>query len=69
MMKSNVKKLAEQDESVLSSSGVPHTIIRTGELRDTPGGKQGFTFDKVHSTGFSFLRNTTLSHRHVIRMR
>ncbi|XP_058745420.1 uncharacterized protein LOC131618176 [Vicia villosa] len=46
MMKSNAKKLAEQDESVLSSSGVPFTIIRTGELRDTPGGKQGFTFDK-----------------------
>ncbi|KAK7294401.1 hypothetical protein RJT34_17290 [Clitoria ternatea] len=46
MMKNNVKKLAEQDESVLKSSGIPYTIIRTGALQDTPGGKQGFTFDK-----------------------
>lgn len=48
MMKSNAKKLAEKDESVLRSLGIPHTIIRTGELQDTPGGKQGFNFDKVH---------------------
>ncbi|XP_017407047.2 uncharacterized protein LOC108320199 isoform X1 [Vigna angularis] len=46
MMKSNAKKLAEQDESVLKISGVPYTIIRTGALQDTPGGKQGFTFDQ-----------------------
>ncbi|GAU28776.1 hypothetical protein TSUD_357620 [Trifolium subterraneum] len=46
MMKSNAKKLAEQDESVLKTSGIPYTIIRTGELQDTPGGQQGFTFDK-----------------------
>ncbi|KAK7349279.1 hypothetical protein VNO77_06525 [Canavalia gladiata] len=46
MMKSNAKKLAEQDESVLKSSGIPYTIIRTGALQDTPGGKQGFTFDE-----------------------
>lgn len=45
-MKSNAKKLAEQDESVLITSGIPYTIIRTGLLQDTPGGKQGFTFDK-----------------------
>ncbi|KEH18444.1 uncharacterized protein At5g02240 isoform X1 [Medicago truncatula] len=52
MMKNNAKKLAEQDESVLRSSGIPYTIIRTGELQDTPGGKQGFTFDKgVAATG------------------
>lgn len=46
MMKSNAKKLAEQDESVLKISGIPYTIIRTGALQDTPGGKQGFTFDE-----------------------
>ncbi|WJX92188.1 hypothetical protein P8452_73866 [Trifolium repens] len=46
MMKSNAKKLAEQDESVLKTSGIPYTVIRTGELQDTPGGQQGFTFDK-----------------------
>ncbi|QCE02420.1 hypothetical protein DEO72_LG8g432 [Vigna unguiculata] len=46
MMKSNAKKLAEQDESVLKTSGIPYTIIRTGALQDTPGGKQGFTFDQ-----------------------
>jgi hypothetical protein len=51
VMKSNAKKLAEQDESVLNTSGIPYTIIRTGELQDTPGGQQGFTFDKVQITG------------------
>lgn len=50
MMKSNARKLAEQDESALVTSGIPYTIIRTGALQDTPGGKQGFTFDKVHTT-------------------
>lgn len=55
MMKNNAKKLAEQDESVLRSSGIPYTIIRTGELQDTPGGKQGFTFDKVQSISFNFF--------------
>lgn len=49
LMKSNAKKLAEQDESVLMTSGIPYTIIRTGELQNTPGGKQGFTFDKVRT--------------------
>ncbi|XP_057455112.1 uncharacterized protein At2g37660, chloroplastic [Lotus japonicus] len=46
MMKSNARKLVEQDESALVTSGIPYTIIRTGALQDTPGGKQGFTFDK-----------------------
>ncbi|XP_027336511.1 uncharacterized protein LOC113850252 [Abrus precatorius] len=46
MIKSNAKKLAEQDESILKTSGIPYTIIRTGALQDTPGGKQGFTFDE-----------------------
>jgi hypothetical protein len=55
MMKSNAKKLAEQDESVLKTSGIPYTVIRTGELQDTPGGQQGFTFDKVQITNFNFF--------------
>ncbi|KAJ1420371.1 hypothetical protein SESBI_14508 [Sesbania bispinosa] len=46
MMKGNAKKLAEEDESVLMTLGIPYTIIRTGVLQNTPGGKQGFTFDK-----------------------
>lgn len=60
-MKSNAKKLAEQDESVLMTSGIPYTIIRTGVLQDTPGGKQGFTFDEVQITDldFFFLMNKT----------
>lgn len=55
MMKSNEKKLAEQDESVLMTSGIPYTIIRTAELQNTPGGKQGFTFDMVQTTSFIFF--------------
>lgn len=54
MMKSNAKKLAEQDESVLMTSGIPYTIIRTGVLQDKPGGMQGFTFDKVKITCIDF---------------
>ncbi|KAF7843582.1 uncharacterized protein G2W53_000487 [Senna tora] len=46
LMKSNAKKLAEQDESALANSGIPYTIIRAGLLQDTPGGKQGFTFEE-----------------------
>ncbi|KAK7255691.1 hypothetical protein RIF29_29110 [Crotalaria pallida] len=46
LMKSNAKKLAEQDESVLKTSGIPYTVIRTGALQDTPGGKEGFNFDE-----------------------
>ncbi|KAG6782259.1 hypothetical protein POTOM_011653 [Populus tomentosa] len=46
LMKNNARKLAEQDESTLVSSGIPYTIIRVGMLQDTPGGTQGFSFDK-----------------------
>ncbi|XP_073140350.1 uncharacterized protein [Henckelia pumila] len=45
-MNSNAKKLAEQDESVAKACGVPYTIIRTGDLKNTPGGKQGFSFEE-----------------------
>ncbi|KZV41860.1 hypothetical protein F511_36592 [Dorcoceras hygrometricum] len=43
---SNAKKQAEQDESVAKACGVPYTIIRTGVLKNTPGGKQGFSFEE-----------------------
>ncbi|XP_048318449.1 uncharacterized protein LOC107406386 isoform X2 [Ziziphus jujuba] len=45
-MKSNSRKLAEQDESVLVASGIPYTIIRAGLLKDSPGGTLGFSFEK-----------------------
>lgn len=47
LMKGNARKLAELDESMLMALGIPYTIIRTGMLRNTPGGKQGFRFDEV----------------------
>uniref|UniRef100_A0A2P2L770 Uncharacterized protein At2g37660ic n=1 Tax=Rhizophora mucronata TaxID=61149 RepID=A0A2P2L770_RHIMU len=47
LMTSNARKLAEQDESVLIASGIPHTIIRVGTLKNTPGSSQGFSFQKV----------------------
>uniref|UniRef100_A0A7N0RH45 NAD(P)-binding domain-containing protein n=1 Tax=Kalanchoe fedtschenkoi TaxID=63787 RepID=A0A7N0RH45_KALFE len=46
MFTGNAKKLAEQDESALINSGVPYTIVRTGVLKNTPGGTQGFSFEK-----------------------
>jgi hypothetical protein len=46
-MKNNARKLAEKDESTLVASGIPYTIIRVGMLQDTPGGTQGFSFEKV----------------------
>ncbi|EEF41007.1 uncharacterized protein LOC8284663 [Ricinus communis] len=46
MMKSNARKLTEQDESALVASGIPCTIIRVGMLQNTPGGTQGFNFEK-----------------------
>ncbi|KAK4410480.1 hypothetical protein Sango_0121000 [Sesamum angolense] len=46
VMNSNARKLAEQDENVVKSSGVPYSIIRTGLLKNTPGGQQGFCFEE-----------------------
>lgn len=48
-MKSNARKLAEQDESMLTASGIPYTIVRAGLLQSTPGGEQGFSFKKGSS--------------------
>ncbi|GAB4842623.1 hypothetical protein Ancab_012598 [Ancistrocladus abbreviatus] len=47
LMKSNSRKLAEQDESMVMASGIPYTIIRVGVLQNTPGGTQGFNFEEV----------------------
>ncbi|ESQ27924.1 hypothetical protein EUTSA_v10018914mg [Eutrema salsugineum] len=44
MMNNKAKKLAEGDENAVISSNVPYTIIRTGKLKDSPGGNQGFNF-------------------------
>lgn len=46
-MTSNARKLAEQDENALATSGVPYTIIRTGALKNAAGGQQGFDFKEV----------------------
>ncbi|KAL3618212.1 hypothetical protein CASFOL_038533 [Castilleja foliolosa] len=46
VINSNAKKLAEQDEDVAKASGVPYSIIRTGILKNIPGGQQGFCFDE-----------------------
>jgi hypothetical protein len=47
LMKSNARKLAEQDELMLIASGIPYTVIRAGLLESTPGGGQGFSFEEV----------------------
>ncbi|XP_047939979.1 uncharacterized sugar epimerase YhfK [Salvia hispanica] len=46
IMNSNARKLAKEDEDTVKASGVPYTIIRTGVLKNTPGGQQGFCFDE-----------------------
>ncbi|KAG8388418.1 hypothetical protein BUALT_Bualt02G0123800 [Buddleja alternifolia] len=46
VMISNARKLAEQDENLVKASGVPYSIIRTGVLKNTPGGQQGFCFEE-----------------------
>ncbi|KAL3840784.1 hypothetical protein ACJIZ3_025375 [Penstemon smallii] len=46
VLNSNARKLAEQDEDMVKVSGVPYTIIRTGVLKNTPGGQKGFSFEE-----------------------
>ncbi|XP_068336759.1 uncharacterized protein [Pyrus communis] len=46
LMKSNARKLAEQDESIMVASGIPYTVIRAGSLQNSPGGTQGFSFEQ-----------------------
>lgn len=47
IMKGNAIKKAEQQESVVMSSGIPYTIIRAGSLQNTQSGNQGFSFEEV----------------------
>nr|GEV13267.1 hypothetical protein [Tanacetum cinerariifolium] len=56
MINSNALKLAEQDESVLISSGIPHTIVRTGALTNDRGGKNGFNFKEGCSANGSLSK-------------
>ncbi|MQM19822.1 hypothetical protein Taro_052835, partial [Colocasia esculenta] len=52
LMNNKARKLAEQDEEAVVSSGIPYTIIRAALLQNTPGGNQGFSFKEgVASTG------------------
>ncbi|BBG98808.1 NAD(P)-binding Rossmann-fold superfamily protein [Prunus dulcis] len=46
LLKSNARKLAEQDESILVASGIPYTVIRAGLLQNSSGGTQGFSFEQ-----------------------
>lgn len=54
MINGNLKKIAERDEELVISSGIPYTIIRTGSLQSTPGGQQGFSFEEVLDSSFIF---------------
>lgn len=58
VINSNAKKSAEQDENLVKASGVPYSIIRTGVLKNTPGGQQGFCFEEVFLYIISFLHET-----------
>lgn len=58
IMKSNARKIAEQDENILKTSGVSYTIIRTGALKNAPGGQQGFSFMKVIKPVYLFAWKT-----------
>lgn len=55
-MNSNARKLAEQDESIVVSSGIPYTIIRTGLLTNDRGGKPGFNFEEGCTTNGSLSK-------------
>jgi hypothetical protein len=47
MINGNLKKIAERDEQLVVSSGIPYTIIRTASLQNMPGCQQGFNFKEV----------------------
>lgn len=44
LINSNARKLAEQDESIAMTSGIPYTIVKAASLQNVPGGNQGFSF-------------------------
>lgn len=54
MVNGNLKKIAERDEELVISSGIPYTIIRTGSLQSMPGGQRGFSFEEVLDSFFIF---------------
>lgn len=54
MINGNLKKIAEREEQLVISSGIPYTIIRTGSLQSTPSGQQGFSFKEVPECFFFF---------------
>ncbi|KAK9060528.1 hypothetical protein SSX86_021232 [Deinandra increscens subsp. villosa] len=56
IMNSNARNLAEQDESMVVSSGIPYTIVRTGVLTNDRGGKPGFSFEKGCTTNGSLSK-------------
>nr|XP_017231911.1 PREDICTED: uncharacterized protein LOC108206200 isoform X2 [Daucus carota subsp. sativus] len=60
VMNSNSKKMAAQDEAVITNAGIPYTIIRTGSLTNTPGGKLGFSFKEVFCTEDPWISKITL---------
>ncbi|KAM7255501.1 hypothetical protein ACFE04_008399 [Oxalis oulophora] len=61
LMKDNAKKLAEKDESLIKESGIPYTIIRAGALQNTPGGTQGFSFEKGSAANGSLSKEDAAS--------
>ncbi|KAL9681827.1 hypothetical protein QQ045_013616 [Rhodiola kirilowii] len=47
LLTNNARKMSEQDESMLTNSRIPYTIVRAGLLKNTPGGIEGFIFEEV----------------------
>ncbi|XP_071741958.1 uncharacterized protein [Rutidosis leptorrhynchoides] len=56
IINSNARKLAEQDESIVVSSGTPYTIVRTGLLTNDRRGKSGFSFEEGCTTNGSLSK-------------
>ncbi|KAG6515366.1 hypothetical protein ZIOFF_025778 [Zingiber officinale] len=46
IMNSKARELADRDEKVVITAGVPYTIIRTGLLQSVPSGDHAFSFSK-----------------------
>ncbi|GLU14261.1 hypothetical protein SLE2022_308420 [Rubroshorea leprosula] len=61
LMKGNARKLAEKDEAVLMDTGIPCTIIRAGMLQNTPGGRQGFSFEEGSAASGSLSKEDAAS--------
>ncbi|KAL4195848.1 hypothetical protein AMTRI_Chr04g180330 [Amborella trichopoda] len=46
LMNNKARRLAERDEEAVQGCGIPYTIIQAGLLENSPGGMQGFSFEK-----------------------